>query len=140
MKRAFKASAGLVGAAALLATFSGILPSSISAQSETRGSGEQAGNTGSSALQDRSSHSPQEALYVEKCSMCHRQMGMGTMLLARRVEKGKEMLESRDDLTVEYVKYVARNGLDNMPRIPRGEVSDEQLDIIAHYLAKAKSE
>jgi NAD(P)-dependent dehydrogenase (short-subunit alcohol dehydrogenase family) len=35
--------------------------------------------------QDRSFRSPAEALFVEKCSMCHREMGMGTVLLARRM-------------------------------------------------------
>jgi len=35
-------------------------------------------------MQDRSHLSAAEALYVEKCSMCHREMGMGTILLARR--------------------------------------------------------
>ncbi len=55
-------------------------------------------------MQDRSSKSPDEALYVEKCSMCHRQMGMGTVILARRMPPEKAMLEARDDLTADYVK------------------------------------
>ncbi|MFO1505009.1 MAG: cytochrome c [Steroidobacteraceae bacterium] len=90
------------------------------------------------ALQDRSSSSDDEALFVEKCSMCHRQLGMGTVSLARRVPPDRAMLEKRTDLTADYVKVVARHGLVNMPRISRGEVSDAQLDRIARYLARGR--
>lgn len=100
---------------------------------------EQKGNAGMSALQDRGAGSAAGALFVEKCAMCHRQFGMGTVLLARRLPKGQEMLEQRDDLTVDFVKQAARIGIANMPRISRGEVSDAQLDEIARYLAKEKA-
>ena len=100
--------------------------------------GTQVKNATGGALQDRSSSSPEEALYVEKCGMCHRQMGMGTVILARRMDPKLAMLEDRKDLTEEVVIQVARNGLGNMPRIQRGEVSDEQLRTIGRYLAKGK--
>lgn len=87
-------------------------------------------------MQDRTSKSPDEALFVEKCSMCHRQMGMGTVILARRMPPEKAMLEARDDLTIEQVHAVVRQGIGNMPRIGRGEVSDAQLSRISAYLAK----
>ncbi|GAA0271685.1 hypothetical protein GCM10009127_09920 [Alteraurantiacibacter aestuarii] len=74
-----------------------------------------------------------EALYVEFCAMCHAPNGMGTGLIARRADVS--LLEERDDLTVELVVLSARNGIGNMPAIPRGEVSDEQLQQIAEYLA-----
>ena len=90
------------------------------------------------AMQDRSSKSANEALFVEKCGMCHRQMGMGTIILARRMPPEKAMLETRDDLTVDLVLAAARQGIGNMPRISRGEVSDEQLGRIAAYLSKGK--
>jgi mono/diheme cytochrome c family protein len=101
---------------------------------------EQKGNAGMSALQDRSSTSPAGALFVEKCAMCHRQFGMGTVILARRVEKGQEMLENRPDLSVDFVRQAVRAGIGNMPRIGRGEVSDAELDTIAAYLAKGKAQ
>lgn len=85
-------------------------------------------------MQDRSASSPAEALYVEKCGMCHRQMGMGTVILARRVDPAQAPLEARTDLTVDYIRSAARQGVGNMPRISRAEVSDEQLDRIAAYL------
>lgn len=90
------------------------------------------------ALQDRSFKSGDEGLYVEKCAMCHRQMGMGTVILARRMPATIAMLESRTDLTADLVKVVARRGLSNMPRIPRSEVDDAQLERIARYLSKGK--
>jgi cytochrome c553 len=88
------------------------------------------------ALQDRSSKSADEALFVEKCSMCHRQMGMGTVILARRMDPKLAMLETRSDLTAAMITSVARQGIGNMPRISRAEVSDAQLSRIAAYLTK----
>lgn len=90
-------------------------------------------------MQDRSFRSPDEALFVQKCSMCHRQMGMGTVILARRMPPDKAMLEQRDDLSADLVQAAVRQGIGNMPRIGRGEVSDEQLGRIATYLAKGKA-
>jgi mono/diheme cytochrome c family protein len=85
-------------------------------------------------MQDRTSRSADERLYVEKCSMCHRQMGMGTVILARRMDPKIARLELRNDLTTDYISAAARQGIGNMPRIPRGEVSDAQLARIAVYL------
>lgn len=90
------------------------------------------------AMQDRSSRSPDEALYVEKCSMCHRQMGMGTVILARRMDPKIAILEDRPNLPPAFVSAVVRSGLGNMPAISKGEVSDEQLARIANYLAKTE--
>ena len=74
-----------------------------------------------------------EALYVEHCASCHAPNGMGTGLLARRVQPA--LLEARDNLPAAYVTAAARNGIGNMPAIPRGEVSDDELRQIAEYLA-----
>lgn len=92
------------------------------------------------ALQNRASKSPDERLFVEKCGMCHRQMGMGTVILARRMDSKEAMLEAREDLTAETVIASARMGIGNMPRISRGEVSDTQLARIAAYLAREKGQ
>lgn len=75
-----------------------------------------------------------EGLYLEKCAMCHGPGGMGTGLLARRTDQ--PLLEKRTDLTAEFVVQAARMGIGNMPAIPRGEVSDAQLQQIADHLAK----
>ena len=65
--------------------------------------------------------------------MCHGPVGMGTGLLVRRVQPAE--LLKRDNLTAEFVVLAARMGIGNMPAISRGEVSDEQLQAIASYLA-----
>lgn len=84
-------------------------------------------------LSSRPQASGGEALYVEKCIMCHGPNGMGTGLLSRRMDM--PLLEARDDLTKDYVILAARQGVGNMPAISRGEVSDAQMAQIADYLA-----
>ena len=90
------------------------------------------------ALQDRSSNSTDEALFVEKCGMCHRQMGMGTVILARRMDRKVSMLEARADLNAAMITSAARQGIGNMPRISRAEASDAELAKITNYLTKTK--
>ncbi|HWW63671.1 MAG TPA: cytochrome c [Sphingomonadaceae bacterium] len=77
-----------------------------------------------------------KALFGVKCGMCHRADGMGTGLLARRMDPKIAELEKRTDLTPDYVTQAARTGIGNMPQITRGEVSDPQMAAIAAYLAK----
>jgi mono/diheme cytochrome c family protein len=84
-------------------------------------------------LSSRPGASGGEALYLEHCSHCHGPNGMGTGLLARRVQPA--LLEARDNLPAAYVVIAARQGIGNMPPVPRGEVSDEELALIADYLA-----
>jgi mono/diheme cytochrome c family protein len=84
-------------------------------------------------LVDRPNATGGEKLYIVKCAMCHGPNGMGQGLLARQ---GKQPdLEKRGDLKKPYIIFAARNGIGNMPAIPRGEVSDADLAAIADYLA-----
>jgi mono/diheme cytochrome c family protein len=76
-----------------------------------------------------------EQLFIEKCGMCHRDLGMGTMLLMNRLPREQAKLEDRTELPSALIKAVVRNGLGNMFSISRAEVSDEQLDKIANYLS-----
>jgi mono/diheme cytochrome c family protein len=82
-----------------------------------------------------------EALFVEKCGMCHREVdrvgGMGTFLIERRDPNNEAMLERRALLTPEYIAAAIRVGIGNMPRISRAEVSDAQLAAIAEYLVES---
>jgi mono/diheme cytochrome c family protein len=75
-----------------------------------------------------------KALFHEKCAMCHGPGGMGTGLLARRVQPPE--LERRDNLNADYVFQYARRGLGNMPPVTAGEASDPELRAIGAYLAK----
>ena len=84
-------------------------------------------------LVDRPNATGGEALYVEFCAMCHAPNGMGHGLLGRRVDTPD--LEKRGNLPAQYVVLAARQGIGNMPAIPRGEVSDAELQAIADYLA-----
>lgn len=95
-------------------------------------------NPSANAVQRRDATTPEQTLFVQKCGMCHREMGMGTVILARRQPPERAMLEKREDLTPEFIRIAARMGLGNMPRIPRGEVSDEQLEVIIRHLVKVK--
>jgi mono/diheme cytochrome c family protein len=117
-------------AAALLLAGAGSVGIAVAAEPE-----QQRGNAGMNAMQDRSYESEGERVYVEECSMCHRENGMGTTLIARRLGQERAMLEARDDLTAQYVIIAAREGIGNMPRMSRGEVSDANLRLIAEYLA-----
>lgn len=85
-------------------------------------------------LSSRPAAGPGEKLYLAKCAMCHGPGGMGTGLLARRTDQ--PLLEKRTGLTADYVVQAARMGIGNMPAIPRGEVSDAELQMIAQHLAK----
>ena len=84
-------------------------------------------------LAQRPAASGGEALFVEHCITCHGPVGMGTGLLERR-GRPEPQLERRGDLAAAFVVLAARNGIGNMPAIPRGEVTDTQLQAIADYL------
>ncbi len=74
------------------------------------------------------------ALFGEKCGMCHRATGMGTGILARRMTPELALLENRRDLQPEFIGTVVRNGFGVMFPISRGEVSDAQLQTLVEYL------
>lgn len=74
-------------------------------------------------------------LFEEKCAMCHRERGMGTLHLMRRYPPELAVLENRESLPPEFVEAVVRNGLGIMFSISRAEVSDDQLDKITGYLS-----
>jgi mono/diheme cytochrome c family protein len=109
------------------------------AKPATKPEGTKVENAFRGGLQDRTSKSPQEALFVEKCGMCHRQMGMGTVILARRMDAKVAMLEAHTDLTADYITTATRQGIGNMPRLSRAEVSDAQRATITAYLTAPKA-
>ena len=77
-----------------------------------------------------------KALFHERCASCHGPGGMGTGLLARRVQPAE--LEKRTNLGADFVFQYARRGLGNMPPITPGDVSDAELRAIAQHLAANK--
>jgi mono/diheme cytochrome c family protein len=77
-----------------------------------------------------------KVLFHERCASCHGPGGMGTGLLARRVQPAE--LEKRTNLSANFVFQYARRGLGNMPPITPGDVSDAELRAIAQHLAANK--
>ncbi|PJG46206.1 hypothetical protein CAF53_18550 [Sphingobium sp. LB126] len=83
-----------------------------------------------------SAMSPGEKLYRQECGFCHIGHNTGTIMLERRLGEGQGELAKRTDLDADFVVSVARNGLMSMPPISRVEVTDEELKLIAGYLAR----
>lgn len=84
-----------------------------------------------------------EALFSNRCGVCHLAGGMGTNLLTKqRLALGEPpengLLANRQDLAAAYVVSVVRNGKMAMPRLSRVEVTDAELAAIADYLDKAQ--
>jgi len=79
-----------------------------------------------------------KALYTERCGMCHQTIGMAVGILSRRPgDASKGLLEQREDLSAAFVNAAVRAGINNMPRISRGEVSDPELAQIAGRIRPA---
>jgi len=74
------------------------------------------------------------------CSECHAPgFGhSGTQELEVLRGKDQSVLERRRDLAPDYVRYVVRHGLWQMPPYRPTEIDDHQLDLLVAYLAKAK--
>lgn len=75
-----------------------------------------------------------EALFTEKCGLCHLAGGFGTRVLQRRVPEGQSLLQDRAALPAAYTTSVVRRGIGSMPQIREAELSDAQLAAIAAYL------
>jgi len=79
-----------------------------------------------------------QALYRERCGICHAAGGTGAFMLERRLGKERALLAERSDLTAEYVRQVVRHGLQSMPRFTRVELTDTELAAVAAFLASPK--
>jgi mono/diheme cytochrome c family protein len=77
--------------------------------------------------------------FSHRCGMCHREGGTGTFMLARRLGAEQSLLEKRTDLKPDYIRFVVRWGLQNMPRISRVEVPNADMDAIVSYLTSPKA-
>ena len=77
--------------------------------------------------------------FAHRCGMCHREGGTGTFILARRLGAEQSLLEKRTDLKPDYLRFVVRWGLTNMPRFSRVEVPNADMDAIVSYLTAPKA-
>lgn len=74
------------------------------------------------------------------CVHCHG-VGMPASAALGIVYKGtgiSPVLEKRDDLDGEFVKYLVRNGRFSMPFFRKTEINDKQLESLAVYLSTKK--
>ncbi|MAW79050.1 MAG: p-cresol methylhydroxylase [Parvularcula sp.] len=78
-------------------------------------------------------------IFDAQCVHCHGAADdrPGTFQLAATRGEGYAVLEQREDLTSDYVKYIVRHGLNAMPTFKPTVITDEELDRLADYLAKA---
>lgn len=75
-----------------------------------------------------------EALFLEKCGLCHLEGGFGTRVLERRVPQGQALLQNRATLPAAYTMAVVRQGIGSMPQIRQAELGNAELAAIARYL------
>jgi len=84
---------------------------------------------------------PGKAEFERSCSICH---GTGpdrpgtSSLQIKYAGKVPALLEERTDLSADLVRYYVRNGFAMMPRFRKTELTDAQVDAIAHYLTRAR--
>jgi mono/diheme cytochrome c family protein len=78
-------------------------------------------------------------IYVLRCEGCHAPPFTGFFMLERRLGVAQANIAERGGMNAEYVKVVVRNGLNSMPHIPRGDISDAQLAQIIAYLNRAEA-
>lgn len=80
-----------------------------------------------------------KVLFRARCGVCHLAGGTGTFMLARRLGKDRALLQSRTDLSSDFVRKISRVGIGSMPPLNRIELPDGELDIIATYLTRPAS-
>ena len=79
-------------------------------------------------------------LFARKCGLCHAAGGTGAFMLGRRLGPERALLTDRRDLAMPFVAAVVRQGLGNMPRLTRVEVTDEELATLAAWLSRPREE
>lgn len=78
-------------------------------------------------------------LYGRNCRPCHAPGQTGYVMLGRRLGPARADLALRGDVLPDLVRFVVRHGFNSMPQIPRGSVSDAELERIIAYLNRPGS-
>jgi mono/diheme cytochrome c family protein len=79
-----------------------------------------------------------QALFRQRCGICHFEHGFGANILGRRVGVDKSLLENRTDLEAPYIHTSVRLGVGSMPRFTKVELSDAELRAITAYLRRSR--
>lgn len=79
-----------------------------------------------------------EQVFQQWCIHCHGEdnSGPGTLRLAWDKGEDKSLLIERDDLDREYLRFVVRRGLDEMPSFRITEISEAELNALADFLGR----
>jgi len=80
-----------------------------------------------------------KALYAHWCAACHDPGAghPGTLRMAGDYGEGMAVLLAKPDITPDLVRYAVRNGFNMMPPFRATEITDEELDRLADYVAGA---
>jgi mono/diheme cytochrome c family protein len=81
----------------------------------------------------------ERSLFDAHCGICHASKEYATAILERRGRK-PAALADRTDLRAEDIKSIVRNGIGSMPPQTRVDISDADLDCIAAYLGRERSD
>lgn len=91
-------------------------------------------------VQEPAGAPPGKLEFDRACAVCH---GAGpdrpgtSSLQIKYQGRLPALLEKRTDLTPTFVRYIIRHGIAMMPRFRKTELSDRQVDAIAHYIGRA---
>ena len=79
-----------------------------------------------------------ERVFRQWCIHCHGDdnSGPGTLRLAWDKGEDKSLLTERADLGREYIRFVVRRGLDEMPSFRITEISEAELKALAEFLGR----
>ncbi len=144
MKRSKLGMAAIAAAVITLGACYGVQDPAVASTGETRAAPPPAAPAAPTQIQavtfGLGSSVEAERLYGRECAYCHVGRNTGTIMLQRRLPQGTPaQLHLRTNLPAAYVRLVVRNGMVNMPPLSRAELSDAELDLIAHWLADGAS-
>ena len=79
-----------------------------------------------------------DVIYAHYCGHCHNDGDghPGTMRLAIRLSPAQSVIQQRENLPAAYIKQVVRNGLGMMPAFRPTEISDNELNTLAAFIAQ----
>ena len=79
-----------------------------------------------------------ERVFRQWCIHCHGEgnSGPGTFRLAWDKGEDKSLLTGRADLDRQYIRFVVRRGLDEMPSFRITEISEAELNALTDFLGR----